>query len=342
MLEIKNKTPLNVELIPGLDKNGYEYAVVIMKAKFNIVPNSTTLVFSDEPATIHQGDEYYDEPGKSSIRYGSDISLTKISTDVVLNGHAYAQGNKLAYMTDVSIEFAKQSKTCRVFGDRHWGKDGLVWNASRPAPFERIPLKYENSYGGTKTDASGEQVLAYVATNPLGKGFVDPLDKGPEQGLALPNIEDPRALIQQWKDQPLPAGFGFIGPDWQPRTGLAGTYDEQWQTSRMPLLPLDFNESFFNSAHPEMISKTTLTGGELFNLKNVTESGQLSFQLPNWNLPVSISIKGKKETYAPSLDTIVIEPDENSVYLSWRVSVPCYKQFLYVDSVTVGTKKRAA
>lgn len=338
MLEIRNRTPLNVELIPGLDKNGYDYAIVIMKAKFTMVPNSTTLVFSEEPATIFQGDEYYEEPGKSSVRYGTDVSLVKQSTDVILNGQAYAPGNKPAYMVDVGVEFADQSKTCRVFGERHWEKNGLAWSHTQPRAFESIPLKYENSFGGTKKNETGDVVTAYVETNPVGKG-VSAEKEGPEEGQALPNIEDPRSLIQHWKDRPVPAGFGFISPDWQPRVGLAGSYDSQWQASRMPLLPIDFNEGFFNSAHPDMTAKKTLSGGEIFTLKNVTEAGVLSFELPSLNLPVSISIKGKSSSYAPKLDTVVIEPDEQSVYLTWRVSVPCYKQFLYIDSVTIGKKR---
>lgn len=339
MLELRNNTPLNVELIPGLDKSGHDYAIVVIKAKFNIVPGSTALVFSEEPATIHQGDEYYDEPGKSSVRFGSDVSLLKQSTDVVLNGHAYAPGNQPVRMVDVSVEFANQIKTCRIFGERQWEKTGASWNYSRPASFEQMSLKYENAYGGADKDETNDTVAAYAERNPIGKGFVNPNNKGPKEGQALPNIEDPRSLIQHWKDQPSTAGFGFISPDWQPRVGLTGTYDDQWQASRMPLLPRDFNDSFFNSAHPDMVAKTVLTGGEIFNFKNVTESGELQFQLPTWDLPVTTSIKGKSTAYAPSLDTVVIEPDEHSVYLSWRSSIPCYRQFLYIDSVTVGRNR---
>lgn len=338
MLEIRNKTPLNVELVPGLDKNGLDYAIVIMKAKFTIVANTRTLFFSDEPASIFLADEYYEEPGKSSIRYGTDASLVKLTTDVIVNGQAYAPGNKPAYMVDVAVEFANQSKSCRVFGNRYWEKTGLAWNYTQPTAFERMSLNYENAFGGTKTNAAGDLVTAYADTNPVGKG-VSPENGGPEEGQALPNIEEPRSLIQHWKDQPLPAGFGFISPDWQPRVSLAGTYNDQWQSSRMPLLPLDFNEGFYNSAHRDMTAKTALTGGETFNLKNMTESGELSFELPVWDLPVAVSIKGKSSTYAPKLDTVVIEPDEQSVYLTWRVSVPCFKQFLYIDSVTVGKKR---
>ena len=341
MLEIKNNTPLNVELVPGLDKNGYDYAIIIIKAKFNILPNNKVLKLSDEPAKVCRGDEYYDEPGKSSIRFGSDVSLFKRSTDIVLNGQAYAPNNRSKPVLDVCVEFANQKKTCRVFGERRWEKSGSNWQYSSPTHFERMSLKYENSYGGTFEKKTDSAVHTYAKTNPIGKGYVDPESNGPKQDQVLPNLEDPRSLIQHWKDQPPLAGYGFVSPDWQPRLQLSGTYDDLWQKSRMPLLPQDFDEGFFNSAHPDMIANTALTGGETFRLKNLTESGQLEFQLPSWNLPVEASIKGKSSLYSPNLDTVVIEPDLHSVYLSWRTTIPCYRQFLLVDSLTVG-KKRAA
>ena len=114
MLELNNTTPLSAELIPGLDKNGYDYAVVIMKARYNISPGRNALVFSDEPATIFQSDESYAEPGKSSVRYGSDICLVKQATDIVVNGHAYAPGNKAVDRIDATLTFANQKKSCRV------------------------------------------------------------------------------------------------------------------------------------------------------------------------------------------------------------------------------------
>ncbi len=341
MLELKNKTPVSAELVAGLDKHGMDYVIAVLKAKFKIVPDSQTLVFSDEPVSINKGDEYYDESGQSSIRYGSDVSFVKMSTDVIVNGNAYSPGSKPVNKLDVSIEFGNQGKTCRVIGDRRWYKEGLGWKQSAPDPFTVMPLRYENSFGGSKMEPSGEKILSSFEANPVGKGFIIPGEKGPEDGQLLPNIEDPRALIKDWHDQPAPAGFGFISPDWLPRRLLAGTCDEEWQSNRMPLLPYDFDYRFFNSAHQDLIAKKVLSGGEIFSLKNLTESGSQAFQLPCWDLPVTVTLRGKKSLYAPVLDTVVIEPDENNVFLTWRATIPCNRQFMYVDSVTVG-KKRAA
>lgn len=344
MLEIRNHTPLTASLIPGLDKNGYDFASVIMKGKFTIVPGQSRLVFNEEPAEIVQGDVHYGEPEKTSVRYESDTAIYKRATDIVVNGHAYAPHQRSAYTVDVSVQVAKLSKTCRTFGDRIWersSKSVMTLVPGQPQPFEKMPLVYERAYGGVDSSRPEEKNPEFSSSNPIGKGFVGP--KGnPKEGLPLPNIEDPRYLIQKWEDRPAPAGFGFISRAWQPRFALAGTFDAQWKKKRSPLLPLDFNDRYFNGAHPDLITQNLLLGGEPVTLTNLSPEGQLQFDLPVWNEPVTFFIKGRKAVVQPVLDTVVIEPDDKSVLLTWRATVPCYKQFLYIDTVIIGTKRQTA
>ena len=139
----------------------------------------------------------------------------------------------------------------------------------------------------------------------------------------------------------MPVGFGFISRSWQPRVKLAGTYDENWQTNRLPLLPLDFNDKYFNAAHPNLINEQHLVGGEQILLKNLSQLGDIGFILPEWKAPVKVTVKGRSKSIKPILDTVVIEPDINNVALTWRVSMPCYKQFLYINSITIGKKVKA-
>lgn len=58
------------------------------------------------------------------------------------------------------------------------------------------------------------------------------------------------------KDRSRPAGdtIGItpIHRAWQPRRGLAGTFDDEWKNSRWPLYPADFNPDFFQQA-PESL-----------------------------------------------------------------------------------------
>ncbi len=336
MLQVNNHTPFSVELHPYEDVYGRDYAVVIIKATFNPCDNSLGLTLSDEQVAVQHADEFFAEPGKSSIKYGTDLAPVKKATDVILLGHGYAPGGRAVSQFDVCLTVGELQQSIRVFGDRNWYKDGLLWRISQPENIQRLPLIYENAFGGSdpraEQQATGE--LEFEPANPIGKGFI-PHKQKPVEGLALANLEYPNALIQDIESRPKPAGFGVIARDWQPRLGLAGSYDEIWQKQRMPLLPLDFDPQFFNGAHPDLCVSPALRGDELVTVNNATESGVLSFQLPNQQLEVTAKIRGKQADFVAQFDTMVIEPDENRVMLTWRVAIPCKRKFLYLESVTV-------
>src|SRR5262249_445204 len=152
--------------------------------------------------------------------------------DVVLIGHAY----NFARATEVWVRLRAGAldKTARVVGDRYWIKTlGLV-SMTTPEPFERIPLIYERTFRGWDRRNSSEDKHSFDPRNPVGTGFRSKEGKF-EDGVHLPNIEDPQSPIQNYLDMPSPTGFGFTSPNWQPRAGLAGTRDDQWMNQRMPL-----------------------------------------------------------------------------------------------------------
>lgn len=339
MLEIINHTALTAELIPGLDKTGMDYAVLIIKGRFHIKQTNSMLSLSEEPAEIVKSDVYYDETDNSSVRYESDIALLKRSTDIVLNGHAYASKGRRARVIDVGLNVNGNEVVCRVFGNRFWEQSWLEWSITPPQEFERMPMTYENAYGGTDPSTAQNENPKFSSFNPVGKGYIAPKSK-PVEGLPLPNVEDRRMLISKVDHRPPPAGYGFISRTWQPRSALAGTYDEAWRKTRQPLLPLDFDDQFYNAAHPSLITESPLAGGETITLKNLSETGYLSFVLPTWKAPVTVTLKGTSKVFAPRLDTVVIEPDINNVLLTWRLSLPCSRQFLHIDSIVIGRKPR--
>ena len=138
--------------------------------------------------------------------------------------------------------------------------------------------------------------------------------------MPLPNLEDPKHLISSYTDKPPPAGFGFISPNWEPRAQYAGTYDETWQKERMPLLPLDFDRRFFNAASPGLVAPGYLRGDEPVMITNASPNGRLTFNLPGIPPPrVKVALRGNKEhVLQTNLDTVIINTDENKVFLLWR------------------------
>jgi len=334
MLEIKNKTPFGVMLIPGLDKHGHNYAVIVVKSTFAIHPHVTELLIVEDQIPPQQSDVFNGEPGKSSIKYEADTAPLKPSVDIVVNGHIYAPANYSVTAVDASLQIGQYKKTIRAIGDRIWHKNNLTWQQSPPQKFQRMPLLYENAFGGAVAAVDEQAVAEFCVANPVGKGFVGAKGNGINEGVALPNIEDPANLIQHWLDCPVPAGFGFIGRNWEPRLTYAGTYDKQWQQERMPLLPLDFDDRYNNAAHPHLVLPA-LVGGEEVIATQLSESGYLQFSLPKYRLIATAMIKGRAMTYALMMDTLVIEPDKMQVLITWRVAIPCANQFLYIENVTL-------
>ncbi|MES2675168.1 MAG: DUF2169 domain-containing protein [Pseudomonadota bacterium] len=332
MLEVVNHTPFTVQLHPALDKDCHDYAVIVIKALCTIVDRQPLQLIPNK-ATIYPADKHFGNPKNTGVEYASDLVRTKFLTDVVVNGHAYAPRDNCAEL-DVGIQIDNLRIIRRVVGDRFWVRSLLDWEMTQPKTFDLMPLNYEHAFGGSYLD-SQQQLLDCFAANPLGKGCV--FTEEPNEGQPLPNLELPQQLIEQWTDLPLPAALGFLGNDWQPRMTYQGTYDESWRRSRAPLLPEDFDERFFNAA-PNDLQIPHLRGGEQITLARLTPNGNLTFQIPKWKLKTCFVAKGKAVDIFPVLDTLVIEPDKMQAQLTWRTSVKCFNQFLYLDKVIVSAK----
>jgi hypothetical protein len=335
MFQINNHTPFQAELHPAIDLHGRDFLIVIIKGSYLLSPASNKLNLAMEQVEVQHNDEYYQEAGKSSIKFPSDLALGKPATDVILNGHAYAPGLKPVSQCDVTLSVGDSHHTLRIFGDRVWQQRANSWSISSPEDFERMPLQYEYAYGGFDQSADKEaEKIDCDNFNPCGKGFY-PLKGQPFDGLALPNIEDPLTLISNIHDRPKPSGFGAIARDWHPRLAQAGTYDSEWQENRMPLLPTDFDLGFFNAAHPELRFAPHLLGNESVNIFNACESGHQSFNLPGERLFVVAHIRGQDKTLVTELDTVIIQPDERLVTMTWRCAISCSGKLLYVDYVDI-------
>ncbi|HXI56146.1 MAG TPA: DUF2169 domain-containing protein [Polyangia bacterium] len=337
MLEIKNLTPFAAALVPVMDARGKEGATVVVKGTFALPKAraaSGALAVADQQAKIELGDvPFFDPPEKSSVRYAAESSPTKAATDVVLVGHAYALGGR-GETVDVVLRIGPVAKMARVFGDRKWQRAIGRWRPSDPKPFDRMPLVFERAFGGWDTTSPDPRKHAFEPRNPVGVGFAASRLSSPE-GLPLPNLEDPRFLISATKDQPAPAGFGFIGPAWTPRRERAGTYDARWKKDRFPLLPLDFDPQFFQACLPDQIVRGHLQGGEPVAISNASPSRELSFTVPRRNLEITVWLRGQPTIHRPALDTFIVEPDENRALCVWKTTFPCPRQFLHIDLVRI-------
>jgi hypothetical protein len=206
-----------------------------------------------------------------------------------------------------------------VVGERVWvrGAGGMVM--TRPQAFEKIPLVWERAFGGWDRTAGTPERPHFEPRNPVGTGFRS--HNGTfEEGVRLPNVEDPANRITSYGQVVPPAGFGFTSPNWAPRAGYAGTYDETWARDRMPLLPDDFDRRFFNAAALGLVAPGYLRGDEQVAVVGASPFGSASFRLPAVPRPVCrVSLVPRVDAHVETqLDTVVVNMDEERVFLTWR------------------------
>jgi len=332
-MEMVNQTSFVAERIVLQDKSGRDILVVIVKCTYSI-EGKGHLVPAEVQVPIQMADDFYGEPGESSVRYESDLALKKVGTDIVLLGHAYSQGSKSPHV-DVSLKVGALQSTVRVFGDRRWDKVLGITRISSPEPFERIPLVYERAYGGKDLSSPDSKHHEHEARNPVGRGFRAKKSKQEIEGMLIPNLEDPAHLIRDIDHRPEPVGFGFIGRHWQPRMSFAGTYDEAWMKNRCPLLPDDFDDRYFNGAHPKLVSRQYLQGNEPVEVLNASVKGMLRFSLPGDRPDVVVTIAEEDNSLQMNFDTLIIEPDEKRVMMVWRGTMDIYNRLYQVKKIEV-------
>ncbi|MCC6557370.1 MAG: DUF2169 domain-containing protein [Polyangiaceae bacterium] len=340
MLELRNRTPFAAAIVPGLDRDGRETVTVVVKGTFDLGRRADDPPISERQVPIAQADAFHGEPGASSIHHEADSCPAKRGTDVALVGHAWSP--RPVPSLDVRLAAGPVEKTLRVIGDRVWSRTLGVWKMSDPAPFARMPLVYERAFGGVDRSDPDPAKHGWERRNPVGTGLALSESEERLEGLRLPNLEDPASLLAAPTDRPAPAGFGLIARDWMPRLAHAGTYDERWRRDRCPFLPEDFDDRFFHAAHPDLTSARKLRGGEPVAVEGAAEGGDVRFAVPRVPLEVAIRIRGEVARHRPGIDTLLIEPDDRRVVITWRVTAPCARRFLYIDDVKITRPRGAA
>lgn len=331
MLQIDNQTPFYAVLSVLPNRDAIDTLYVILKATLVLRPK-LALAPAQLPVTL--ADEYYGDPTDSSLRASSEIHVGKPGTDVLLIGRAWGPQGHAVREGFVRILAAERQKAIRVVGDRVWQSDG---RPSAPEPFEAMPLVWERAFGGVHP--LEDRTLA-EERNPIGVGFAGQRSAEELAGQPVPNLESPGEPLERQGQQPTPACFAASAPHWLPRRAFAGTYDEVWQRKRAPYLPADFDPRFLQCAAPELAFDRYLCGGEPIEVHGASPEGPIAFPLPAANLRVEVRVDGSVEHPPVNLETVLLEPDDNRVALTWRASLPCDRRVLKVEKVTV-TRQRA-
>jgi hypothetical protein len=315
--DITNRTPFAFEPVFIGDEDLRPVVVTVVKGTFAFDAHGDLWLAEDQLPINLAGEPATPAP-VSSYKYEPEIAFWKAATDIVLIGHAQPPAGGVTQL-DVGIRVGPVQRVARVFGDRFWVMANQTARMSRTLAVGRVPLIWENAFGGHDEVGSTPQRALLEQRNPVGTGFGRPLRRDDDY-LRLPNIEDPNQLIGQYGVAVTPCGFGFTSPSWQPRASFAGTYDENWNKTRKPMLPIDFDRRFFNAAAPGLVAPGYLHGHEEVVVLNSASVPRLAFRLPSVPAPqCRVVLRGKRDTQLQTnLDTVIVNTDENQLILLWR------------------------
>jgi hypothetical protein len=331
MWGVENRTPYKAERLWSRDKTGTHEWIVAVKATYGIGAEGR-VELADEQIDPLLLPEYRGEEGQSSLAYEADLVAGKPTTDIVINATAYAPNGRPSADFLISAKVDGLAKTLRVRGHRRWtmGLGGVT--QSRVEPVTEVPIVYERAYGGYDGSSPDVRRHRLDLRNPVGRGVLADPDR--RSGQDLHNFEYPTG----YPEKTGPAGFGAIASYWSPRRELCGTYDEQWEQDRRPLLPADWDPRSTLCGPADFRPPRHLHGGERVELINMTPEGRLSFVLPKVFLTFRTYMGGRVEEHRSRLSTVIIEPDERRLIMVWVSSLTVLSDPDYLDKTVVREK----
>ena len=337
-MEFINATRMMASFTLAFDASGRELLVVAIKGTFSIPDQpGATLQLHESQRPLTMSDEFFGEPGLSAPKYETDFAARKHHCDVLLNATAYVPDGRPATRTSVGVRIGSWTKSFDVVGDRHW-ECGIDIRPSAAMPFIQMPITYDRAFGGTNNRHPDLSRHAAFMPNPVGRGFHKQPESKYVDGAPLPNTEETRNTVMRPDGDYCPMSFGPIGRHWRPRAAFAGTYDQKWIDEVCPFLPTDFDERYFQAAPPDQqIPK--FAGQQQVTLLNLTPGGRCDFILPHFDAPVFVFTRNwQRQDLAAELDTILIEPDDGIVALTWRLTLPLQRDIFELAQVVVGKK----
>ncbi|WP_158269832.1 DUF2169 domain-containing protein [Desulfonatronum sp. SC1] len=211
----------------------------------------------------------------------------------------------------VRVRVGRVAKELMIFGDR--SRDAGALNApGRPQPFQRMPLTWENAYGGPDYPA-----------NPLGKG------RGADQSgrRPVPNVILASEHPLPPNRDPSPACPRAVPSWWPQRTQYLGPFNRQWLADGARDLPATTNPLTHMSASPDQWLEGFLNGDEDFELTNLHPSRpQITGTLPGLRARAFVTGPGQDldsfREVQTRADTVWFFPGLDLGVICYRAVVP--------------------
>ncbi|MBN1980866.1 MAG: DUF2169 domain-containing protein [Chitinivibrionales bacterium] len=359
-----------VEIVPTTDDHHNTLIAVLVKRTYSI-RSTKVLERTAEKTPFIRADEYYSAEIKdehdseaSSVLHESELIPLKPKTDIVLIGDCYAPGGRPVRQMDVKIQVGSAGKVIRVLGDRHaYYTSRRQLSFTEPKVFTRLPVRYENAYGGIDTRSKPGSSFSYPR-NHVGTGYVVHDNPSAINGMKLPNLEDaadlltPQRLVCQkpelWHRQPLPQGFGWFDKQWYPRCCHAGTVPaglpleaatKEETIGYVPKNPANTRNYYamplistlFNNGASPGLAIQNLRSGEMIKLFNLTADGYKEFEVPALPAIMIDTGHGTNQIQSVTLNSLCISTGPMQVECIWCGVHPitCFSALSQMKKISV-------
>lgn len=341
-MEIVNTTPYLASCTISTDKHGQDHLLAILKATFTIPVRGMLAELSKKPIPIIEADIFSGDSETSAVIFESDYVLRKPHCDVLLNGCCYAPKGKATTQMSVGIKVGKVQKIIQINGDRVWLHAHTSIYLSKPQPFIKKSISYENAYGGRDYFHPDKDKHTSYLHNTVGIGYHKELSMECIENTPVPNTEEITHPVVHPDKNYRPMAFGAINRACPLRAKLAGTYDKEWTDNQFPFLPKDFDD-LFNQAAPEDQQTEYLKGGESVQLVNLSKEGRTQFKIPAMKQKkvVFYFFDGKYKIADFHVDTLYLLPEEGIFTLTARASTPLYGDPFNCSKVIIGRGTKA-
>jgi Uncharacterized protein conserved in bacteria (DUF2169) len=246
---------------------------------------------------------------RSFVEPWGPVAPVKRQPEVMVVGHAYAPpGSKVTSLV-ARLGVGDLEKLIQVQGDSYFSQEGSLVG---PAPFARMPLRWERAAGAPYT------------SNPLGAGMGPEAVADTHGHVVLPNLLPVGTFVSRRDQVVPPIGFGPIRPGWPSRTERLHRHAATWDPERWAehALPDDFDVSYFNAAPPDQRVRE-ITGSERIVLEYLHPRVPRLVTYLRAPAPcVVVSSMGVDQCVPLQCDTLVFDTDRGVAILVWRGQVP--------------------
>ncbi|NAX23287.1 DUF2169 family type VI secretion system accessory protein [Vibrio sp. V39_P1S14PM300] len=291
------------------DHNGHEVWVLTAKRQWRWIEKQW---MEERAEQVFDDPVYLGEAGFSAMQVDHDFPVYKQNTDVVVYGKARAYAKRpVTYMECRLLVDGHIDKTLAVHGSRHWVEHAGSVTIAKPQPFIERDMDYSMALGGDER-------------NRIGGGIADSNRELLEQNV--PSVFYPK---EDWSANPAKvkvAGFGPVPPFFAQRFRYAGTFDQQWEEERRPLLPLDFDGRFFQSAPIDQQCKGYLQGGERMMLSGFSHDDTLSFRIPAEQYRARVMFGDEPVVADMPIYTVFVDTEQQIITLAYTAAFPCQGQ----------------